>query len=193
MKRFSFSLLLFFSLTILYGFGQREDTSQKDDVPQVRKSIINPDDSSGKIGSIIIENKILFLPENHIKIPIPLDSEKTMTSLSSAESYSYFQHNRPDGPVAILALKDQDLLAWIGDGIRSGMGPEGLSIVAETGVTTVALKSDDTTWSIPAEEEVLIQWRDASWLIYVSGVTKGSLMDQPSFKADIIILRLSSN
>jgi hypothetical protein len=184
---------IFLLLFVLLPLVSCQSSGQAVSENQGSSISISPGNKSGSVDSWEIKNRKLILPSENIQIIFNLEGDKNLNQLNFAETYSYSQHKRPDGPVAILALKDQDLLAWIGDGIRSGMGPEGLSIVAETGVSTVGLKSDDTSWSIPVEEEVLIQWRDSSWLIYVSGVTKGSLMDQPPFKADIIILRLSSD
>ncbi|MDA3956002.1 hypothetical protein [Oceanispirochaeta sp.] len=157
--------------------------------PQERTISINPGIMSGTVESIEVKNKKLILTGKNIDIAFKLESEKSLSILKNTESFNYSNHKRPDGPVATLALNDPDLLAWIGDGIRNGMGPEGLSIEPGTAVDSLVLKSGETIWTVPAEKETIIQWKGASWLVYASGITKGTLADQPAFAADIIILR----
>jgi len=179
-------ILLLFCLIPLVSC---QSTGQKEIAPLSIN--MSPGTTSGKVGTILLKDKRLILPETHTSIGFQISSNEIINTLNKAKTYQYFNHIRPDGPVQTLILRNPELLAWVGNGIRSGMGPDGLKILPdnEKSTDTVLLQSDDDSWTIPTGKERVIYWKSTNWLIYVSSVTIGALQDQPPFAADVVIIK----
>ena len=86
MKRFVVIVPLIFTMGMLFGFGQGDKVDTRNDVPQVHKSILNPDNISGSVDKIIIEENTLRFNDNKIKISFILEPDETISSLNLAEN-----------------------------------------------------------------------------------------------------------
>jgi len=150
-------------------------------------------DSAGLIKSVQYSGTSLIVTSKDkrvLEISIPNRFADRLDLINSSSFYAFQRKIKPDGPFFIMELSGaDDLHAWIGDGIRSGMGPEGLQILPGTDMDTVVLMSDSDKWSVPAENETTITWQNQNWIVYVSNVLVGTLQDQPDFAADVVILR----
>lgn len=175
-------MFLFIPLISCQSSGQKDLPSREMNVP--------PGEKSGTVGKVALEDRILSLPDENIKIACALDSDSTKSFLEHSDTFSYTGFIRPDGPVRTLLFRNSDALtAWMGDGIRSGMGPDGLKILPADDINSILLKSGNESWTIPAERETMISWQGYKWIVYASNITIGELQDQPPFAADVVILR----
>lgn len=182
MKKIILFCLLCIPFVSCQSAGRNELTGRNMDMAPV--------ESSGQVETVVLQKGMLSLPERNIIIACLPDTEKVKSLIKRADQYRYSGFSRPDGPVKTLLLeKEGNLTAWIGDGIRSGMGPDGLKILPGKEDSQLVLQSDSDSWIIPSGKETGISWMGESWLVYVSNITMGTLQDQPPFTADILILK----
>jgi len=144
----------------------------------------------GKIESIKINN-------NHLEIKGSSGESLTISYYCNIEiknalvdSYSYKNIQSPDGSSKSLELlKERLLTAWIGVGVRAGMGPEGLKVMPGRDTGSVVIQSDRNSWIIPVNKEKTVSWKGGNWTVYASTISMGTLQDQPAFATDIVIVK----
>ena len=178
-------ILLFCSVSVIPCFAKGH--KDKEPEPVKEQLLMNP---QKKVEGLSVSDGRLSIEGDMRDIAYSLDNKEALEKLKNAETYSHIIIDRPDGPIGMLELKnDDDLLCWVGDGVRANMGPSGLKIFPEEGVNSIKVNTNGKSWTVSLRKETPIIWNDKEYIVFVSRIDKGTMQDQPKFAVDLVIMR----
>lgn len=132
----------------------------------------------------------MYYPDGFIQIVFEINKSLGNKILSNGDSFKYYSSKDPMGPEATLQVFGSEiLLSWVSEGFRGGAVFSGLNAGPSKNLDSIILKSSDKEWIVPADTETVVNWGEGDYIAYVSQISKGKMVDQPSFRCNLILLK----
>ena len=146
----------------------------------------------GGVESFAVRESTLYLntgTSGALDMPWPFKGNQGVSLLERVDSYRYSERRRPDGAIRNLALYSGDeMLAWVGSGLRSGGILDGILRVEDDG-GTLLIRSSDRSWTLEPDKGIAVDWGEGIYTAWLSRVVRGVHIDNPDLSFNLILLK----